>query len=37
MKNDEFRKKQEENFYSDQYISNIGCGISSLANTKDGL
>jgi len=32
MKNDEFRKK-EENFYFDQY-SNIGCGISSLATQK---
>jgi len=35
MKNDEFRKN-EDNLYSNQY-SNIGCGISSLANTKDGL
>jgi len=33
MKNDEFRKKNEENFYFDQY-SNIGCGISSLAIQK---
>jgi len=33
MKNDEFRKKEEEHFYFDQY-SNIGCGISSLATQK---